>query len=191
MNTLFEPFKSRAEAVSAEVHRFPCKADALAFVVESLRNAGVSDAPGGYAVWAPCALLSDSDKACLSAGVSGLHFKVTRELAANAKVGLSQMNWGIADTGSLVQDAAQVEQRLVSTLPIVHIAFLATGAIVPDMPSLLAKVHPSQAAYISMITGPSRTADIERVLTIGVHGPARLVIVAIDQLPEQNCAEED
>ena len=45
---------------------------------------------------------------------------------------------------------------------------------------------PKSAHYIAMITGPSRTADIERVLTIGVHGPERLVIVFIDQLEKNN-----
>jgi len=46
------------------------------------------------------------------------------------------------------------------------------------------RLHPSQANYISFITGPSRTADIERVLTIGAHGPERLVIVVVDALDQ-------
>jgi hypothetical protein len=50
------------------------------------------------------------------------------------------------------------------------------------MPTLLGKVHPEDCAYLAMITGPSRTADIERVLTIGVHGPERLVIVFVDEM---------
>ncbi len=44
------------------------------------------------------------------------------------------------------------------------------------------RVDPRKSAYLSFITGPSRTADIERVLTIGVHGPERLIIVLVDDL---------
>jgi len=45
---------------------------------------------------------------------------------------------------------------------------------------VLSRLTPAQTNYISFITGPSRTADIERVLTIGVHGPERLIIVVVD-----------
>jgi L-lactate dehydrogenase complex protein LldG len=109
-------------------------------------------------------------------------FEVTRELAARAKFGISQMEWALADTGSLAQNSTAIEQRLVSSLSTIHIALVPTGGILPDMPSLLSRVNPKESAYIAMITGASRTADIERVLTIGVHGPERLIIVFVDEL---------
>jgi L-lactate dehydrogenase complex protein LldG len=178
----FNAFKSRAEAVSAEVHRFLTEADALAFILEFLRSEGVLDAPNSRAIWADCPFLEGIDKEALRVSVPGLRFDVTREGCAEAKIGISQVDWGKADTGTLVQDATAVEKRLVSTLPLIHIALIATSKILPDLPSLLSTIDPRQAGYISFITGPSRTADIERVLTIGVHGPQRLIIIAVDEL---------
>jgi len=107
---------------------------------------------------------------------------VTRERAACAKVGISEAQWAVADTGSLVLDQSAAEQRLVSSLPTIHLALLPTGNILADKTQVFRKMNPATSRYIAFITGPSRTADIERVLTIGVHGPERLVIVCIDEL---------
>jgi L-lactate dehydrogenase complex protein LldG len=118
--------------------------------------------------------------------VPGLRFDVTRELAADARVGISEMTWALADTGTLVQDSTAIEQRLVSSLPTIHVAIVPTTGILPDMPALLSRINPAECGYLAMITGPSRTADIERVLTIGVHGPERLIIIAVDDLGGEN-----
>jgi L-lactate dehydrogenase complex protein LldG len=165
VDALFEAFRVHAEAVSAEVHRVATPAQARDFVTRFLS----AEADGGAtAVWADVPLLGTEtgQEACPTAA---------------AKVGISQMDWAIADTGTLVQNATPIERRLVSTLPSIHIALVPTKGLVPDLASAIAKLHPKPASYISMITGPSRTADIERVLTIGVHGPARLVIVFVDE----------
>ncbi len=181
MNAVFDTFKLRAEAVSAEVHRFSRKVEAIDFIVQYLQSAGVADSPQSYAVWADCPFLNGVVKQRIADLVPGLSFEVTREQAAASKVGISQLDWAMASTGSLVQDAAPVERRLVSTLPNIHIALIETGRILPDMPAVFAKIRPENANYISFITGPSRTADIERVLTIGVHGPEKLIIVFVDE----------
>jgi L-lactate dehydrogenase complex protein LldG len=199
MNPHFDTFKIRAEAVNAEVHRFATRLDALQFILQVLKQEGVADAAQSYAVWADAmspdgrqdsgrtaSMLAGVSKQQLSEQVPGLRFDVTRALAAEAKIGISEFDWAIANTGTLVQDATAVEKRLVSTLPIVHIAVAGTDAIVPDLPSLLAHASPRQTNYLAFITGPSRTADIERVLTIGVHGPERLVIVFVDEIGRAN-----
>lgn len=102
--------------------------------------------------------------------------------AESADIGISSVEFGIAESGSVCQNAYTVESRLVSTLPPIHVVFLNSANIVPgieDAMNMLAKTY--DRGYISFITGPSRTADIERVLTVGVHGPSRLIIIAVDE----------
>jgi L-lactate dehydrogenase complex protein LldG len=97
-------------------------------------------------------------------------------------IGISEMAWALADTGSLVADQTPVEQRLASTLPVIHVALIGTDRVLADKAAVFTRIDPFASRYIAFITGPSRTADIERVLTIGVHGPKRLVIVCIDEM---------
>lgn len=173
---MYEQFRLRAEGVGAEVHRFGTKEEALAFVVSFLEQEGKA------AVWAPGPLLAGLDRAELGAAVAGLGFDVSREAAAAAHVGISEADWAVADTGSLVADQGAVEQRLASTLPTIHVALIGTDRILADKAAVFSRINPGTSKYVAFITGPSRTADIERVLTIGVHGPKRLVIVCIDDL---------
>lgn len=182
---MYQQFKLRAEAVSAEVHRFDIKSAALDFILRFLKDEGLADTPQAHALWADCPFLDEIDRRVLGE-VAGLKFTVTQELAAAARFGISQMQWALADTGTLVQDSSAIQQRLVSSLPTIHLALIPTGGILADMPALLTRLHPKESAYIAMITGPSRTADIERVLTIGVHGPERLIIVFCDELGGTN-----
>ena len=174
---MFDTFRARAEAVSAEVHRVGGGEEALRFVEELLLREGVSDADGARAVWAAGPLVSSPKASGLATRVPGLTFDVSREAAAASRVGISEMEWGLADTGTVVQDATDPALRLVSTLPEIHVALLPAERILPRLADVLPKLDPARSAYISFVTGPSRTADIERVLTIGAHGPVRLVIV--------------
>lgn len=177
---MYETFRARAEAVSAEVRRFPGEREAAEYVLALLRAEGVSAAPGCHALWADGPFLGGADRAALARDVPGLRFDVTRELAATARVGVSEADFAVADTGTLAQAADAVEGRLVSMLPPLHVALVPTARLVPDLGALFARLSPAQTRYLALITGPSRTADIERVLTIGVHGPKRLVIAFVD-----------
>jgi len=178
---MYERFKAKAAEAKAEVHRFPTHAAALDFLAEFLKQENVADAPNATALVSDSAGLSEAERNRLTE-IPGVSFAVTRESATQAKIGVSRVGWALADTGTLVQDATAAEERLVSTLPRIHVALVSTEAVLPDMPSLLAKVDPRQSRYLAFITGPSRTADIERVLTIGVHGPERLIALFVDEL---------
>jgi len=93
-------------------------------------------------------------------------------------VGISTAQAAIAETGTLVLDSACERHRLVSLVPPVHIAIINASSIVEtlsDALTLLQKKEISPA--ITFITGPSRTADIELTLAIGVHGPQELYVI--------------
>lgn len=179
---MYEQFKTRAVATGTEVYRFKSREEALGFITIFLQQEGVAEAPQSCALWADGPFLNGMDKGGLSARVPGLRFDVNRETAAAARVGISEAGWAVADTGSLVADQTAVAQRLVSTLPEIHIALIGSDRIVPDKTALFTRINPATSRYIAFITGPSRTADIERVLTIGVHGPKRLITVFVDQI---------
>ena len=143
-SSIIDSFKAHAEAVSAQVLRVATRESALATVLQLLRQEGVDDQPGCYAVWADGPMVAPDERKQLEGSVPGLKFDVTRELAAAAKVGISQMDWALANTGTLVQSADEVDKRLVSTLPPLHIALLSTAALLPDLAAVLTRVDPAQ-----------------------------------------------
>jgi len=179
---MYATFQARAEAVSAEVHRFGGRAQAVHFLEALLTIEGVADRAGARAVWADRGRVPPEEREALCQRLPGLAFEVTRQRAAEARVGVTEFDWAIANTGTLAVAADAVEERLAATLPEVHVALADPARMVPDLPALLAVLGPSRTRYLSLVTGPSRTADIERVLTIGVHGPRRLVIAFVDGL---------
>jgi L-lactate dehydrogenase complex protein LldG len=177
---MLDLFRTRAEAVSAEFRRVATPAGAVEEVLSVLAREGVADVPGARAVWCEGSLLQGTlDPGALARRVPGLSFDVTRARAAEARVGVSEFDWALAETGTLAQDATDPRLRLVSTLTETHVALFRTERLLPDLECLLARVDPRRARYLACVTGPSRTADIERVLTIGVHGPRKLVVVAV------------
>lgn len=109
-----------------------------------------------------------------------------RAKAEQAEAGVTGVNFAIADTGSLVLESTAEDIRLVTTLPPKQFALLDPQKIVADGLEAVAplrRLHERDAHnYIAYITGPSRTADIERVLTIGVHGPKELFILLVPGL---------
>ncbi len=104
--------------------------------------------------------------------------------AQSAGLGLTDADFALADTGTLVILSRPGHPRAVSLLSPVHIAVLPVRQVVADLAHLFAVLDLNEATAassgITFITGPSRTADIEQTLVIGAHGPARVHIILID-----------
>lgn len=108
----------------------------------------------------------------------------------NYDVGITTAQAAIAETGTLVLEAESERHRLVSLLPPVHIAIVYARDIVLTIGDALSQLHrddpKEMSRAITFITGPSRTADIELTLTIGVHGPKELYVIVIDNTARTN-----
>lgn len=102
----------------------------------------------------------------------------------NDDVGITTAQAAIAETGTLILESEKEQHRLVSLLPPVHVAVVRSGDICLSIGEALRSLHREQeqmSRTITFITGPSRTADIELTLTIGVHGPKELYVIIIDE----------
>jgi L-lactate dehydrogenase complex protein LldG len=98
--------------------------------------------------------------------------------------GFTLCDWGIAETATLVLDSTSEDVRLATMLSETHVAVLPRSRIKSDPMELESELHESMQSaprYLSFISGASRTADIERVLTIGVHGPQELHLLILDE----------
>lgn len=105
-----------------------------------------------------------------------------RQACAGAEVGITSADYALADTGTLVMIASPAEARLVSLVPPAHIAVVPAERVLTGLDELFA-LHPLPAEETSsmvLITGPSRTADIEQILVRGVHGPGEIHVVILD-----------
>jgi L-lactate dehydrogenase complex protein LldG len=95
-------------------------------------------------------------------------------------LGITSVSAGLAETGSIVLSSKSVRSNFASLLPHVHIAILREENIYQDFSKwIVERASDVVGETTVIITGPSRTADIEMTLTIGVHGPTHLIVCLI------------
>jgi L-lactate dehydrogenase complex protein LldG len=180
---LFPEFEKRAQAVSSEIFRVSKTSDAVAILIQLVEGIQAKKA---VIVESPLQEAAGITEALRFRGVTV--YTEPADIAAHADtadIGISGVEFGIAETGSVFQDGYDIATRLVTVLPPFHIVFLPSAHIVPDIEEAFNIISPGfDRGYVGFITGPSRTADIERVLTIGVHGPSRFAIIAVDEEPK-------
>jgi L-lactate dehydrogenase complex protein LldG len=167
-------FFERIEALAGKTHRAPSPEDARDYVESVIA--------GRKAVASNAAILRE----CRITALAGVEGGVTngahlRELSATVSCGITGADYALADTGTLVMLASPQEARLISLLPPVHIAIVEHQRLLTGLDELLSILpYPAeQTSSMVLITGPSRTADIEQILVRGVHGPGEIHVVVV------------
>jgi L-lactate dehydrogenase complex protein LldG len=179
-NQFFDEFVTRAQNVAAKVIRVKTTMEAQTAILDIIKSNNAKKVVATQEVVSPADGLADTLK------MIGVQLYTTqadiRNHADTADIGIAGVEFAIAETGSVCEDGLAIEQRLITTLPPISIVILNSNYVAATIQTafeIISKVF--DRGYISFITGPSRTSDIERVLTIGVHGPSQLIIIAIDE----------
>jgi L-lactate dehydrogenase complex protein LldG len=109
-----------------------------------------------------------------------------RERLSRVELSITGTEYLIADIGTIVTLSNPQASREISLLPAAHLVLATPDQIYPNMAELFREIHEKHGdtlpgSALTLITGPSRTADIEKVLIMGVHGPTRLLAIVFDE----------
>lgn len=176
-------FTSKAEAVAAKVIEITSFEEAVNYTTELLNKLSEHSSPKTVA--APGLNSEDFvllQQSCDANNISCIGCDLRNRLAG-IDIGLTYGSFGIADTGTIVLNCPEEELRLATMVSDHHVCILPKSKLVHDSTDLeaqLKKFMQNTPDYTAFITGPSRTADIERILTIGVHGPKELHVLLLE-----------
>ena len=166
--------RSRIEALAGVTARVPDMNAACGYVRDAVagKTAMASNSP----------YLAECGISNLPGVICGIH-DVTemREVSAHVDIGITSADYALGDTGTLVMVSSPAEARLVSLLPPAHLAVVPVDRILTGLDELFTLLpNPAeQTSSMVLITGPSRTADIEQILVRGVHGPGQITVVIV------------
>ena len=198
-------FKEKAELVSAFVSRVGSLQEAFAHTVELCDRKEacqllISGCDENLSQPAEALCATKQQKMIAAPGLDKGQFSELKKMAekkgievigndlrnhlAGVDIGLTIVDYGIAETGTLVLDSSDEDVRLATMISEFHIAILPLSRIRQrsfDLETEIGQMMQTVPNYTAFITGASRTADIERVLALGVHGPLELHILLLEE----------
>ncbi|WP_051694010.1 LutC/YkgG family protein [Desulfohalovibrio reitneri] len=202
---MLRTFTAKAEAVSCVVEEVPSMAKAFDYVVDlcgkkeackllisgceealSKKAEGLCETKQAKLVAAPnlnkkdfgslkkkC---NDNGFVCIDEGM--------RDHLAGTDIGVALCQGGIADTGTVILDSDSEETRLATMISEIFVAVVPKSKLFAntyEAEDVVSKLIGKDPSYTAFITGASRTADIERVLALGVHGPLEMHVLLLDK----------
>ena len=129
VDELYVQFKERLKAMAGECYRTQTISEAGQLVAQVLKEKGVKDL---VLVESPLTKAGDVHQVCASRGIQ-VHVESLREKSVEVGAGATELNWAIAELGTLVQIGTDVDQRLASMLPPLHVALIQTSRLLPTI----------------------------------------------------------
>lgn len=182
-NNLYSQFAEALALTGGTSHRAVDVASASE-IIESIVRTQSSDTTAAT-VWSAPLLRQETPELLQMLGDAGIRVKspATPEDVRDQPFGLSLATQAIAETGSVLLVERELPDRSVGLMTECHIVICRLDDIAPsleDAATTLASIGAEHGSYATLVTGPSRTADIERQLTVGVQGPAKLHVIFVD-----------
>lgn len=169
---LSEHFKSELEKISGKCFIVENIIDAGQIISEILKEESIDNV-----------YCSDND---LSIKFSSITFTNDPEAVKSCKATITGCEHLIARTGSVMVSNANKSGRRPHVAPDLHIVVASKAQLVPDLSDAIRSIKEKYSgklpSWISNITGPSRTADIEKTLILGAHGPKKLIVLILENL---------
>mgnify|MGYP001156559080 CR=1 FL=1 len=176
---LSERFASSLTAGHGEVHRAGSIDEALKTLGDVLAGLGAQKVAANAEP-----PLGDIDLAsrwpAIEWRMAGTEDGDLRAFCAAADAGVTGVDAVLAETGTVVISSGPGRSRQVPLLPPVHIALAPASSLTADLFTWTAARSGAMPANVTLISGPSKTADIEQTMAIGVHGPKRLIVILYD-----------
>ncbi len=148
-----------------------CRSTQLSqLILDFLRQRDITRLQTWQAAWLPDGLIDE---------LRAQGIEVVTQWDASTQVGLTGAQAAIAETGTLVLIGAPEHPLSASLVPAIHLAVLPASQIYPGMAEALKIPAIRRATAATLISGPSRTADIEMTLTVGVHGPGEVHVFCL------------
>jgi len=191
VENLADQFSAELRSLSGTVYRVADDAGAVAQIGAILAEKGAFQVIawnlGQIGLAGLPQLLAQRGISITSANIHGDERKARLQALDPATVCISGVDAGIAESGSLLLRHGPGRPRLASLLAPYHIAVLRSGQIVRGLGDALAQARArhgsdifTDTSNLTLITGPSRTADIEMTLSLGIHGPQEIHVVLVE-----------
>ena len=181
-DTLYQQFEDALGKVGGVCHQAEAMSDAASMIARIAEASPES----GRAIWTAPMVRDAMPElvAALQSNGCEVRYPASPADVRDQPFGLSVARQAIAETGSVVLVERELPDRVVGLMTETHIVVCPTSqlsASLDDAATTLAEAASELGSYATLVTGPSRTADIERQLTVGVQGPAKMHVILINE----------
>lgn len=183
IQALFDSFSQMIALGTGNAYRVKDSDEALQKLGDILSDSDVSSAViSGDAFIDSLGVKALLDKKGIEVKSTGVDTEKHKEASFSVDVGITGVDYALADTGTVVICHGRENARLLSLAPPIHIAIVQIEKLLPDIDTLVAEIRPGEGdmpSAISLITGPSMTADIALQMTFGMHGPKNVHVIFV------------